>query len=64
MPSINPNKLAEPIYVRLPVEMAEQIRRDALEQGRTLSLQLRWILRKAFLEQEQTESPINKPSIK
>jgi hypothetical protein len=64
MPSINPNKLAEPIYVRLPVEMAEQIRRDALEQGRTLSLQLRWILRTALLAQEQSESPMNDQPIK
>jgi hypothetical protein len=48
MASINPNKLAQPIYVRLPVEIAEEIRRQASKEGRTLSLQLRWILQKAL----------------
>jgi hypothetical protein len=55
MASINPNKLAQPIYVRLPVEIAEEIRRQALEQGRTLSLQLRWILQRAVQVQESRE---------
>jgi hypothetical protein len=52
MASINPEKLAEPIYVRLPLEVAEEVRRQALEQGRTLGLQLRLILQKALLKQE------------
>jgi hypothetical protein len=55
MASINPNKLAQPIYVRLPVDIAEEIRRQAFEQGRTLSLQLRWILQRAVQVQESRE---------
>jgi len=55
MASINPEKLAQPIYVRLPVYMAEEIRRQASEEGRTLSLQLRWILQRAVQVQESRE---------
>ena len=48
MASINTNTLTEPIYVRLTLNLAEEIRRQAIEQERTQSSQIRWLLQKAL----------------
>ncbi len=55
MASINPNTLTEPIYVRLTLEIAEEIRRQAIKQERTQSSQIRYLLQKALQIQEQGE---------
>ncbi len=55
MSSINPNSLTEPIYVRLPLEIAEQIRQQAIQQERTQSSQIRYLLHKALRIPEQEE---------
>ncbi|MGO9116841.1 MAG: hypothetical protein ACLQPD_04425 [Desulfomonilaceae bacterium] len=56
MASINTNTLTEPIYVRLTLEIAEEIRKEAIKQERTQSSQIRWLLQKALQMQEQDES--------
>jgi len=48
MASINTNTLTEPIYVRLTLEIAEEIRKQAIKQERTQSSQIRWLLQKAL----------------
>ena len=48
MASINTNTLTEPIYVRLTLEIAEEIRQQAIKQERTQSSQIRWLLQKAL----------------
>ncbi len=55
MASINPNKLGEPIYVRLSLEIAEEIRRQAIEQERTQRSQIRYLLQKALQMGEQED---------
>jgi len=55
MASINPNTLSEPIYVRLTLEIAEEIRRQAIEQERTQSSQIRYLLQKALQIEEREE---------
>jgi hypothetical protein len=55
MASINPNKLTEPIYVRLTLEIAEEIRAQAIKQERTQSSQIRFLLQKALQIEEQGE---------
>jgi CopG-like RHH_1 or ribbon-helix-helix domain, RHH_5 len=55
MASINPSTLTEPIYVRLTLEIAEEIRRQAIEQERTQSSQIRFLLQKALRIEEQGE---------
>ena len=56
MASINTNSLTEPIYVRLTLNLAEEIREQAIKQERTQSSQIRWLLQKALQMQEQEES--------
>ena len=56
MASINTNTLTEPIYVRLTLEIAEEIRKQAIREERTQSSQIRWLLQKALQMQEQEES--------
>jgi hypothetical protein len=56
MASINPNALSEPIYVRLTAEIAEEIRKQAIQQERTQSSQIRFLLSKALQMQEQDEA--------
>jgi hypothetical protein len=56
MASINPNTLGEPIYVRLSPEIAEEVRKQAIEQERTQSSQIRYLLQKALQMEEQKES--------
>ena len=53
MASINPSTLTEPIYVRLTLEIAEAIRKQAIHQERTQSSQIRFLLQKALQMQEQ-----------
>jgi hypothetical protein len=55
MASINPNTLTEPIYVRLTLEIAEEIRRQAIMQERTQSSQIRYLLQKALQIEGQGE---------
>ena len=55
MASINPNTLTEPIYVRLTLEIAEEIRKQAIQQERTQSSQIRFLLQKALRMEEQEE---------
>jgi hypothetical protein len=55
MASINPNTLTEPIYVRLTLEIAEEIRAQAIKQERTQSSQIRFLLQKALQIGEQEE---------
>jgi hypothetical protein len=55
MASINPDMLGEPVYVRLPLEMCEQIRKQAIEQERTQSSQIRYLLQKALRIDEEVE---------
>jgi len=55
MASINPNILGEPVYVRLPLEIAEEIRRQAIKQERTQSSQIRYLLQKALQTEGQEE---------
>ena len=55
MASINPNTLTEPIYVRLTLEIAEEIRRQAIKQERTQSSQIRFLLQRALQIEEQRE---------
>jgi molybdopterin/thiamine biosynthesis adenylyltransferase len=55
MASINPNTLTEPIYVRLTLEIAEEIRRQAIVQDRTQSSQIRFLLQKALRIEERGE---------
>ncbi len=57
MASINPNTLTEPIYVRLTLEIAEEIRAQAIKQERTQSSQIRWLLQQALQMQEQDGGP-------
>ncbi|MGO9570397.1 MAG: hypothetical protein ACLP5H_22930 [Desulfomonilaceae bacterium] len=56
MASINPNSLTEPIYVRLTLEIAEEIRNQAIKQERTQSSQIRYLLQKALRMQEREEA--------
>jgi hypothetical protein len=49
------NTLTEPIYVRLTLEIAEEIRRQALAQERTQSSQIRYLLQKGLQIEEQKE---------
>ena len=55
MASINPKSLGEPIYVRLPLEMSEEIRKQAIQQERTQSSQIRFLLQKALRMEGQAE---------
>ena|GEM_PF-3966235 len=55
MTSINPNTLTEPIYVRLTLEIAEEIRAQAIKQERTQSSQIRYLLQKALQTEGQEE---------
>ncbi len=55
MASINTNTLTEPIYVRLTLEIAEEIRQQAIKQERTQSSQIRFLLQKALQMQEREE---------
>jgi hypothetical protein len=55
MASINPNTLTEPIYVRLTLEIAEEIRAQAIKQERTQSSQIRYLLQKALQTEGQGE---------
>jgi hypothetical protein len=55
MASINPNTLTEPIYVRLTLEIAEEIRAQAIKQERTQSSQIRFLLQKALQMDGQGE---------
>ena len=55
MASINPNTLTEPIYVRLTLEIAEEIRAQAIKQERTQSSQIRYLLQKALQTEGQEE---------
>ena len=55
MASINPKSLGEPIYVRLSLEMSEEIRKQAIQQERTQSSQIRFLLQKALRMEEQAE---------
>jgi hypothetical protein len=55
MASINPNPLGEPIYVRLSPEIAEEVRKQAIEQDRTQSSQIRHLLQKALKMEQQEE---------
>jgi hypothetical protein len=57
MASINPNTLTEPIYVRLPLEISEEIRRQAIKQERTLSSQIRWLIQQALQIPKQNGGP-------
>ena len=51
MASIKPKKLPNPIYVRLPEDLVETIRGQALISERTLSSQIRWLLQNAVREE-------------
>jgi len=55
MASINPSTLTEPIYVRLTLEIAEEIRAQAIKQERTQSSQIRYLLQKALQTEGQEE---------
>jgi hypothetical protein len=57
MAGLTRHELTQPIYVRLPVEMTEEIRKQALAQERTLSLQIRWLLQKALQKLEANGDP-------
>lgn len=57
MAGLTRHTLTEPIYVRLPIEMTEEIRKQALAQERTLSLQIRWLLQKALQKPEANGDP-------
>jgi hypothetical protein len=48
MAGLNPHILTDPVYVRLPVEVSEEIRRQAMAQERTLSSQIRFLVLKAL----------------
>jgi hypothetical protein len=53
MASINPKEFPNPVNVRLPEELVEKIRKQALKSERTLSGQVRWLLQRAVQEEEQ-----------
>ncbi|MFC1833247.1 Arc family DNA-binding protein [Thermodesulfobacteriota bacterium] len=40
--------LTDAVYVRLPVGIVEELRRQAMEQERTLSSQIRWLVQQAL----------------
>jgi len=52
MAGLNPHELTQPIYVRLPIEVSEEIRRQAMAQERTLSSQVRYLVLKALQTKE------------
>jgi hypothetical protein len=56
MASIKPKKLPNPIYVRLPEELVETIRGQALQSERTLSSQVRWLLQRAVRRESEQEN--------
>lgn len=55
MAGLNPHELTQPIYVRLPIEVSEEIRKQAMAQERTLSSQLRFIVLRALQMEEKPE---------
>jgi len=55
MAGLNPHTLTEPIYVRLPIEVSEEIRRQAMQQERNLSSQIRFLILKALQMYEEIE---------
>ncbi len=54
MSSINPKELPNTTNVRLPEDLVQTIRKQALKNERTLSGQIRWLLQRA-VEAEQTQ---------
>jgi CopG-like RHH_1 or ribbon-helix-helix domain, RHH_5 len=48
MAGLNPHELTQPIYVRLPIKVSEEIRRQAMQQERNLSSQIRFLVLKAL----------------
>lgn len=57
MAGLTRHTFSEPVYIRLPIEIKEEIRRQALAQERTFSLQIRWLLQKALQMQEANGDP-------
>jgi hypothetical protein len=55
MAGLNPHVLTEPIYVRLPVQVSEEIRKQAMAQERTLSSQIRFLVLKALQMHDANE---------
>jgi len=55
MAGLNPHELTQPIYVRLPVQVSEEIRKQAMAQERTLSSQIRFLVLKALRMDEEIE---------
>lgn len=55
MASINPNMLTDAIYIRLPIGIIEEIRKRAIEQERTQSSQIRYLLQKSLQMEEKPE---------
>lgn len=53
MAGLTPHALTEPIYVRLPIEVSEAIRKQAMAQERNLSSQIRFLVLKALRMEEQ-----------
>lgn len=52
--------LTDAVYVRLPVGIVEEIRRQAMEQERTLSSQIRWLVQQALqMKDEETSVGCN-----
>ena len=63
MASIKPKKLPNPSYVRLPEDLVEAIREQALRNERTFSGEVRWLLQRAVEElyPKENEQQITEP---
>jgi hypothetical protein len=56
MAGLNSHELSEPIYVRLPIQVSEEIRKQAMAQERNLSSQIRFLVLKALRMEEIEEA--------
>ena len=56
MTETNSNQAPDHLHVRVPPEIVEALRAEAIRNHRTLSGQVRWILQRAIEGKEERES--------